>query len=302
MTSNFDFITYRGKKKQPVQVPLPNLDGAPLVETHAHLDMLQDPALALARAAYVGITTVLTLTDLSAGAEHSYEMLDVWREGAQMLLDEHASEADTVPAKVPDVYIMAGVHPHNSRHFNTRLEKQLIRLAKDPRTVALGEAGLDYYYDHSPREVQRAVFIRKLELAHELNLPVIVHLRDAHDDGLRILQEVGAPPAGAVLHCYNRDIEVAKPFLELGCVLGFGGPVTFRSAHEVKEAATAAATGSIIVETDCPFMAPTPFRGQKCEPAHTLWVAEEIANLRNMSLADFARETTDTAKRVFNFS
>jgi len=315
--NNFDFIAYKGKKKQTVQVAVPDLQGAPLVETHAHLDMLENPALALARAAHVGITTVLTLTDLSAGAELTYEMLDVWREGAQLLLDSHYADSDartdetetdgfseagrpgTKAPILPDTYIMAGVHPHNSRHYDTSIEKQLYRLADDTRTMAIGEAGLDYYYDHSPRDVQRKVFARKLELARDLNLPVIIHLRDAHDDGLRILSEVGVPPAGAILHCYNRELAVAEPFLELGCTLGFGGPVTFKNAHEVKEAAMAAPAGSLVVETDCPFMAPQPFRGQKCEPAHTLWVAEEIARLRGLSLPDFAAETSATAAKIF---
>ena len=303
MQNNFEFIAYKGKKKLPVVVQPPDLQGVPLVETHAHLDMLEDPSLALARAAQVGITTVLTLADLSAKAELTYEMLDVWREGAQMLLDadvqDEGSGGRTPSVKLPDVYIMTGVHPHNARHYNSQIEKRLIKLASDPHTVAIGEAGLDYYYDHSPRDVQREVFARKLELAKDLDLPVIVHLRDAHDDGLRILEKIGVPPAGAILHCYNREFTVAEPFLELGCTLGFGGPVTFKNAHEVKAAATAAPANSIVVETDCPFMAPQPFRGQKCEPAHVLWVAEEIASLRAMSLPDFARETTATAKRIF---
>jgi len=300
----FDFIAYQGKKKQPVVVDIPNLQGAPLIETHAHLDMLENPASALARAAYVGITDVLTLTNLSR-AEQTFEMLDVWREGAQLLIGAHcaidaADEASTPSAtQLPNIHVMAGVHPHDARNYDKRIEKQLTKLAGNSRIVAIGEAGLDYYYDHSPRDVQRKVFARNLELANELDLPIIVHLRDAHDEGLRILSEVGVPKAGAVLHCYNREPSIAEPFLKMGCTLGFGGPVTFKSAHEVKDAAAAAPTGSIVVETDCPFMAPTPFRGQKCEPAHTLWVADEIAKLRNMTLPEFAQETTDTAKRIF---
>ncbi|MCL2379433.1 MAG: TatD family hydrolase [Coriobacteriia bacterium] len=294
--NSFEFITYKGKKKLPVQVPLPDLQGASLIETHAHLDMLEDPALALARAGFAGLTTVLTIADISVRAETTYGMLEVWREGAQMLLD---ASPDAQQATVPDTYIIAGIHPHNSRHFDAAAEKHLRRLAEDSRTVALGEAGLDYYYDHSPRDVQRAVFRRKLELAHELDLPVIVHLRDAHDDGLHILTELGVPARGAVLHCYNRDLKIAEPFLDLGCVLGFGGPVTFKSAHEVKAAAQAAPADRILIETDCPFMAPTPFRGQKCEPAHCLWVAQEIADLRNMPLFELAQQTSNTAASIF---
>lgn len=312
--TNFDFIAYKGKKKLPYVVTPPDLQGAALVETHAHLDMLEDPTLALARAAHVGVTALLTLTDLSAGAELSYEMLDVWREGAQLLLDEHLEErsaqlgncrevaagADVTLRPLSDTYLIAGVHPHNARHYDAAMEKKLYRLVDDSRTVAIGEAGLDYYYDHSPRDIQQKIFARKLVVAQDVGLPVVIHLRDAHEDGLRILEEVGVPDAGAVLHCYNREPAVAKPFLELGCSLGFGGPVTFKNALEVKEAASAAPVDSLVLETDCPFMAPQPFRGQKCEPAHVLWVAEEIASLRGLSLPDLARETSATAARVFN--
>jgi len=300
MSNNFDFIAYKGKKKLPYMVDVPALEGVPLIETHAHLDMLEDPTLALARAAHVGITSVLTLSLLGEGRDATtYELLDVWREGAQNLLDEHAAQTGTPAPKVPDTYIIIGMHPHDSRHFTDATEKLIRQRAKDSRTVGIGEAGLDYYYDHSPREVQRAIYARHLELAHELDLPIVIHLRDAHDDGLQILRDVGVPKAGAVLHCYNREPNVAEPFLELGCILGFGGPVTFKNAHEVKEAVIGAPSGRIIVETDCPFMAPTPFRGQKCEPAHTLWVAAEVAQLRGMTLQDFASESSKTAQRIF---
>ncbi|MCL2525920.1 MAG: TatD family hydrolase [Coriobacteriia bacterium] len=294
--SSLDFVAYKGKKKIAEVQAIPDLQGAPLIETHAHLDMLEDPSLALARAAVVGISTVLTLTNLVEGAQATYEMLDVWREGAQNILDN----AHVGPAvHLPDTYIITGVHPHNARLWTEAVEADLRRFAKDPRTVGIGEAGLDYYYDHSPREVQREVFARKLELASELDLPVVVHLRDAHEDGLRIMQEVGVPAAGAILHCFNKDLELAQPFIDLGCNLGFGGPVTFKNATDVKTAARNAPTGRFVVETDCPFMAPQPFRGQKCEPAHTLWVAQEVARLREVTLPVLARETTATARSIF---
>ncbi|MCL2680087.1 MAG: TatD family hydrolase [Coriobacteriia bacterium] len=299
----FDFTAYQGKKRSPVTMCPPDLGGAPLVETHAHLDMLDDPARALARAAYVGLSTVLTIADVSARAETTFEMLAVWREAAQNLLAAAKGEEEGQSAAratiIPDTRIIVGIHPHNARHFDTSAQQRLRVFAADPRTVALGETGLDYYYDHSPRDVQRAVFRRILQLAQELKLPVIVHLRDAHDDGLDILRDVGIPSAGAVLHCYNREPKVAAPFLELGCVLGFGGPVTFKNAHEVKAAAIAAPADRIVVETDCPFMAPTPFRGQSCEPAHTLWVAQALAELRGLPLPELAQQTSDTAARIF---
>ena len=293
----FTFTQYCGKKKRPLPVEPPSLEGAPLIETHAHLDMLQDPITALARAAFVGISGLLTIADVSEKAQHTYDTLDLWLEDAQMLLDAHAPGLT-----VPKVWIIIGQHPHNARRFNAAAETNIRALAKDPRTVGLGELGLDYHYDYSPRDQQRAAFVRHLQIAHELDLPIIIHLREAHEDGLAILQKESIPKAGAILHCFNRDFATAEPFLELGCTLGFGGPVTFKSANELREAVAATPTGRFIVETDCPFMAPTPFRGQKCEPAHTLWVADAVAQARATTLPDLARETTATARRIFTLS
>ena len=291
--SQLDFIAYQGKKKRSVLVDVPDLQNAPLVETHAHLDMLENPSLALARAAQVGITHIVTLANLSR-SEQTFEMIDVWQEGAQNILDEAGSSA-----VLPHTVIAAGVHPHDAQHYTSQIESRLVKLAHADKIAAIGEAGLDYYYDHSPREVQRAVFIRNLELAHDLDLPVIIHLRDAHDDGLRIIEQTGIPDAGAILHCYNRGLETAQPFLDLGAVLGFGGPITFNSAKDLKAAAATVPANSFVLETDCPFMAPTPFRGQKCEPAHTLWVAAELAALRAQTLPDLANQTSQLAAELF---
>jgi TatD DNase family protein len=165
----------------------------------------------------------------------------------------------------------------------------------------MGELGLDYHYDHSPRELQRAAFARQLALAQELKLPVTIHLREAHADGLALMREQGSLTAGAILHCFNLEPAAAAPFLELGCVVSFAGPVTFKKADEVRAAAAAVPLDRLLVETDCPFMAPEPFRGQRAEPAHTLWNAAAVAKARGLSLPELAAATTATADRLFGW-
>jgi TatD DNase family protein len=294
------FIT-KGKAKRRVPVELPDLDGEPLIDTHAHLDMLDDPALALARAAVAGLTHVMTIADVSEDAARTYNELGDWQASAQGILDAHAP-AHTTPLTVPQVGIIVGVHPHNARHFNDDAEAAIRAYARDHRTVGLGELGLDYHYDHSPRDTQRAIFTRQLRLAHDLNLPITLHLREAHDHGLQILQETGLPPRGAILHCFNLDPETARPVLKLGCVVSFAGPVTFKKADEVRAAAAAVPADRLIVETDCPFMAPEPFRGQKNEPALTLFTAATIATTRATPRPHIAHSTTATARRIFNLA
>ncbi len=173
-------------------------------------------------------------------------------------------------------------------------------LAADPLTCAIGEIGLDYHYDYSPREVQRDVFRRQLELAHELQLPAVIHLREAHEDGLAILREAGVPAAGCILHCYNLGAEPMRPFVELGCYVSFAGPVTFKKSEEIREATALVPADRILTETDCPFMAPEPFRGRKNEPAYTVFTAARIAEARGDSLGDFASAAYANALRVLD--
>jgi TatD DNase family protein len=192
------------------------------------------------------------------------------------------------------------VHPHNAKDFTPAVEALMRELAGNPLTCAVGEIGLDYHYDYSPREVQREVFRRQLELANELALPAVIHLREAHDDGLEILREVGSPPAGCILHCYNLGAEPMRPFLEMGCYVSFAGPVTFKKSEEIREAASLVPADRILTETDCPFMAPEPFRGRKNEPAYTVFTAARIAEARAEELGGFAAAAYANALRVLD--
>jgi len=175
-----------------------------------------------------------------------------------------------------------GCHPHNAAAYTQEVEDVLVRsLTSDARVVGIGEIGLDYHYDNSPRDVQQQVYRRQLRLAHELDSTVTLHMREAHDDGLRILKEEGVPKAGFLLHCFNLDYATLEPFLELGAMVAFGGPLTFKKADEVRDSAARCPLDRIMTETDCPFMAPTPIRGSICEPASVVFTAKVLEELRS---------------------
>lgn len=266
-------------------VEAPSLHG-PIADTHAHLDMLDDPATALARAALAGVDFIATVADVTEDAHRTYEDLDGWRATAREMIVAAGHGVEP-----PHVRIIVGAHPHNAKDYDAAAEAELRRLAADPRTAALGELGLDYHYDHSPRDIQRERFRRHLGLAHEFGLPVVIHLREAHDDGLAILEDVGVPPAGAILHCYTLGPEIMRPFVELGCHVSFAGPVTFKKAEEIRQAAMLVPEGRILTETDCPFMAPEPFRGRTNEPALVVFTAQRMAEARGEALSEFARRS-----------
>jgi TatD DNase family protein len=271
----------------------PDFGGVPVADTHAHLDMLDDPALALARAARAGVTFVATVADASEDASRTYDSLPQWLADADALLHDTGVNAPSVVP--PDVRIIVGVHPHNAKDLTPQVEVELIRLASDARTAAIGEIGLDFHYDYSPREVQRSAFRRQLQIAVELNLPAVVHLREAHADGEAIMREVGLPAAGCILHCYTMGAEPLEPFLAMGCMVSFAGPVSFKKADEIREAAISVPAGRILTETDSPFMAPEPFRGRTNEPALVVFTAARLAAARGEELPAFAEHAYGAA-------
>jgi TatD DNase family protein len=274
-------------------VAAPDFGGAPIADTHAHLDMLEDPALALARAARAGVIFVATVADPSEDASRTYDLLPEWLASARAMLAS-AGGVGAAP-EVPEVRIILGVHPHNAKNLVPQVEVELIRLASDARTAAIGEMGLDYHYDYSPREVQRSAFRRQLQLAVEMNLPAVVHLREAHADGEKIMREVGLPTAGCILHCYTMGPEPLEPFLALGCTVSFAGPASFKKAEEIRAAAIAVPVGRILTETDSPFMAPEPFRGRTNEPALVVFTAARLAAARGEDLPTFAEHAYSAA-------
>lgn len=278
---------------QDILKKLPDL-GTPTADSHAHLDMLEDPAGALANAALAGIALVATVVDLTED-ERTFTELDGWIAAAADLLVA-LGRPDLTP---PEVRIVVGAHPHNASAFTPAVAERMREAVAWPRVAAFGELGLDYHYDNSPRDVQRAAFRAQLELANVVGFPVIVHLREAHADGLEILGEVGVPDAGCVLHCFTEDAPTAQKFLDMGCFVSFAGPVTFKKAEPIRDAARITPLDRILVETDCPFLAPEPFRGRKNEPAFATLNAAAVAAAKGIAPNEVAAAALDNARRLY---
>ena len=207
-----------------------------------------------------------------------------------------AQQAVAVAERHVDVFASAGVHPHDAAR------DQLLDfepLWAHPRLLAVGEVGLDYHYDHSPRDIQAEVFRRYIALARRLQKPLIIHTRSAPEDTLQILESEGARDAGGVIHCFSEDRAFATRALDLGFYLSFSGIVTFKSAKAIQEVATFAPAERVLVETDSPYLAPVPLRGKRCEPAFVVHTGKFVAELRGVSEAHLAALTTENARRCF---
>jgi len=190
------------------------------------------------------------------------------------------------------------VHPHDAAR-DAGLERELEALWAHPRLLAVGEVGLDYHYDHSPRETQADVFRRFIAVARRIKKPLIVHTRSAAEDTLQILEREGARDAGGVIHCFSEDRAFASRALDLGFYLSFSGIVTFKTARAIQEVAAWAPADRVLVETDSPYLAPVPLRGKRCEPAFVVHTAAFVAALRGTDVTHFAALTTENARRCF---
>ncbi len=204
-----------------------------------------------------------------------------------------------IAAAHDNVYGVVGVHPHEASAFDEATPAALAALLRAPRIVGVGEIGLDYYYDHSPRDVQRDVFARQLALAHAAGVPAVLHVRDAHGDVTDLLRAArGSLPAG-VLHCYTGSVESAKEYLAMGFYISLAGPVTFKNARHLHDVARFVPPDRLLVETDSPYLAPVPMRGQRNEPAYVRYVAEAVAALRGVPLEALAQQTAANTVRLF---
>lgn len=259
-----------------------------LFDTHCHLD---DPRLGaelpdvLARAEAAGVRAIATV-------------------GCARSLDTVRSALDVVNARegsagAIELFATVGVHPHDASAYDDAVEAAIAEAAADPRVVALGEVGLDYHYDRSPREAQAGAFRRQIALAKRLKKPLVVHTRAAADDTLEILREEGAREVGGIIHCFSEGPEFARAALDLGFVASFSGIVTFKSAESVRQAAKAQPLDALLVETDAPYLAPVPHRGRRNEPAFVAHTARCVADLRAMSYEALLEAAWDNSRRVF---
>jgi len=250
-----------------------------LIDTHAHLDEAPDELIVRARAA--GLVHIVAVGQ--------------WSEELGMAGAERAIRW----ARRDRAYFSAtsGIHPHDAAQA-TEADFSLLReQCSQPEVVAVGECGLDFHYDRSPRDVQREVFVRQIRLARELNKPLVVHTREADLETAEILKaELG--PDGGVIHCFTSDWAAARRYLDIGVSLSFSGVLTFKTADAVREAATRAPLDKLLVETDCPFLAPVPHRGKKNEPAYVALTAARLAELRGLTVPEIERATTDNARRT----
>lgn len=258
-----------------------SLSRYPLIDTHAHLDsgqFAEDLAQVLERADAAGVSQILTVGCDLASSQASVDLA----------------------RKYPQIYAAVGIHPHDAAQADASGLTQLRRLlTAEAKIVAVGEIGLDYYRDRSPRPVQVQAFRDQVALAREVGLPLIVHDRDAHDDVLTILRETGAREVGGVLHCFSGDLEMAKAVLDLGFYLSFPGTITYPSNTAGREVVRGVPIESILVETDCPYLAPQAHRGRRNEPAYVTQTAAMIADIKGLTAADVARITTLNAWQLF---
>jgi TatD DNase family protein len=209
----------------------------------------------------------------------------------------------------PEIWASIGIHPHEANLANDAAYAQLAAWAKHPRVVAWGEIGLDYYYDHSPHEVQQQVFIRQMELAHALKLPIIIHNRPsdnsekAWDDFFRHATEHWKPTGlGGILHCFTGTVEHARRGLDLGFMISFAGNITFPKAQNIRAAAQMVPLDRMLIETDSPYLAPIPHRGKRNEPAFVTEVARQIGELRNLPSESIGAQTSENFRRFFRLS
>ncbi|GGE21959.1 putative metal-dependent hydrolase YabD [Marinithermofilum abyssi] len=200
------------------------------------------------------------------------------------------------------IYSAVGWHPIEAKHCTDEDLDWIESLTDHPKVVALGEMGLDYHWDTSPKGVQESVFRQQIRLAREVNLPIIIHDRDAHEDVLRILREEKADEVGGVMHCFSGDWEMAEACLDLNFYIGLGGPVTFKNAKDPKVIAEKVPMDRLLVETDCPYLAPHPHRGKRNESGYIRLIADKIAEIRGMTLEEVARQTYENASRLFRLN
>ena len=247
------------------------------IETHAHLDLIKRNAHEVLRDALENrVEKIITI-------------------GVDLPTSEIAVE---YTSHFTAVYASIGYHPHESKHLDEFKLKELEKIAQNPKVIAIGETGLDYYWKHSPLDVQAEVFKKQINLARKLGLPLIVHNREAHQDTLKILAEE-ARGLKILLHCFSGDVNIARECIRLNYYLGIGGVITFSNAKKLRAVVEEIPLENLMLETDSPYLTPHPFRGKPNEPKYIPFIAEKIAELKGIEVEEVARVTSNTAQKFF---
>lgn len=251
-----------------------------LVDSHAHLDdsaYAEDLTAVIQRAKENGVSRIINI-------------------GADM---DSSAKSLELSEKYEQIYAAVGIHPQDVVNAKAKDYDQLAAWLKLPKVVALGEIGLDYYYDDgAPRELQRKIFIEQIDVAKQMNKPIVVHNRDAHGDVMDILKKEAKGLTG-VMHCYSGSWEMAKELIKMNFFLSVGGPVTFKNSAKLPEIVAKIPLEYLLLETDCPYLTPQPYRGKRNEPAYIKIIAEKIAQIRNITVEELAVATTDNVKNIF---
>lgn len=257
------------------------------VDSHCHIDgeaFDADRDEVVRRAKEAGVKAML---NVGAGNPHTGEI----------------AKAVKVAEKYENVFAAVGVHPHDAKLYDAAAENHLIDLIKSSeKVIAWGEIGLDFYYDHSPRDVQTEVFRRQIRRARESDLPIIIHSRDADDETVRILREECSDKnfRGGIMHCFGGTPRMAEDLMEIGFLISFAGNVTFKKAENLREAARVVPPEKLLIETDCPFLTPVPFRGKRNEPAFVVHTAKFLADFYGIEPENLARQTTENFLGFFD--
>lgn len=249
-------------------------------DTHAHVDDVQfagDREAVIQRALEQGVARIVNIGCSRPAALNTLELVE----------------------RYDFIYGTVGLHPHDAKDFDAQFMEDLRQWAGHPKIVAIGEIGLDYYYDLSPREVQREVFRQQIRLARELDLPITIHDRDAHQDVFDILTEEKGWETRGIFHCYSGSEEMAREIVKRGFYISFSGSVTFKNAAKLKKTAQNIPLDRILIETDCPYLSPVPYRGKRNEPAYVVKTAEAIAELRGLSLDEVAAATWANGSKAY---
>ena len=209
------------------------------------------------------------------------------------------TDAIALADSFPDIYATVGMHPHDAKDLGTEELRALSELTAHPKVVAVGETGLDYYYNHSPRDMQRRVFSQFIRIARQTGLPIVVHERDATKDAAELLRSEGAGELRGVIHCFTGNYEAACAYLDLGFYLSFTGIITFKNAESLRDVVRKVPLEHMLIETDSPFLTPVPHRGKRNEPAYVRFVAETVAIVRGISLEQVASITSANAQNLF---
>ena len=252
-----------------------------LIDTHAHLNAKQfedDLEEVIDRAKLAGVSTMVVVGFDRATITKAIELANTYEY----------------------IYATIGWHPVDAIDMTDADLNWIEELAAHPKVVALGEMGLDYYWDKSPKEIQKEVFRKQIALAKKVKLPIVIHNRDATADIVDILKEEEASEVGGIMHCFTGSKEIAKQCIDMNFYISFGGPVTFKNAKQPKEVAAEIPLERLLIETDCPYLTPHPFRGKRNEPSYVKLVAEQIAELKGVAFEELAQKTSDNARRLFD--